>query len=60
MALQLYIFVKTKPGFIMRKLRITALLLALAVLGISSCAQKTCPTYTDKDTEKTEINEVRV
>ncbi len=44
----------------MQKLRITALLLALAILGMTSCAQKTCPTYIKNDTEKQEINEKSV
>jgi len=41
----------------MQKLRIIALLLALGVLGISACAQKTCPTYTKDSMQKQELNE---
>ena len=41
----------------MRKLRIIALLLAVSILGITSCAQKTCPTYTKDSTQKSELNE---
>ena len=44
----------------MRKLRISAFILALIVLGISSCAQKTCPTYIKNDTQKQELSEERV
>jgi hypothetical protein len=44
----------------MRKLRISALILALIVLGISSCAQKTCPTYIKNDTQKQGQSEQRV
>ncbi|HLF36046.1 MAG TPA: hypothetical protein VI583_17515 [Cyclobacteriaceae bacterium] len=33
----------------MHKIKITALLIALVILGISACAQKTCPTYTRND-----------
>ncbi len=41
----------------MYKLRIIALLLAIGVLGISACAQKTCPTYTEDSIQKQELNE---
>jgi hypothetical protein len=44
----------------MRKLRISAFFLALIVLGISSCAQKTCPTYIKNDTQKQALTEKRV
>ena len=40
----------------MRKMRITALLLALAIFGMSACAQKTCPTYTKDTVENNELN----
>ena len=40
----------------MHKIKLKVLLLAIFVLGISACAQKTCPTYT-KDTVKEEIAE---
>ena len=41
---------KIKPNT-MRKIKFKVLLLAIFVLGVSACAQKTCPTYT-KDTVK--------
>lgn len=41
----------------MRKFRIIALLLAIGILGISACAQKTCPTYTKDGIQKQELNE---
>jgi hypothetical protein len=44
----------------MHKLRILAFFLALIVLGISSCAQKTCPTYIKNDTQKQGKSETRV
>lgn len=44
----------------MRKLRISAFFLALIVMGIASCAQKTCPTYIKNDTQKQEISARRV
>ncbi len=44
----------------MRKLRISAFILALIVLGISSCAQKTCPTYIKNDSQKQELSDKRV
>lgn len=44
----------------MRKFKITALLLAFAVLGISSCAQKTCPTYTKKSGQNLEVRKADV
>ena len=34
----------------MRKIKISALLIALVILGLSACAQKTCPTYTKNTT----------
>jgi hypothetical protein len=34
----------------MLKFKISALLLALVILGLSACAQKTCPTYTQNTT----------
>ena len=40
----------------MRKLRITALLLALTIFGMSACAQKTCPTYTKDTVENNDLN----
>ena len=36
---------KLKPNR-MHKIKLKVLLLAIFVLGISACAQKTCPTYT--------------
>jgi len=44
----------------MRKLRISAVLLALFILGMSACAQKTCPTYIKNDTQQQELNEQKV
>ena len=44
----------------MYKLRIIALLLAIGVFGISACAQKTCPTYTEDNIQKQELNEKNV
>ena len=44
----------------MYKLRIIALLLAFGVFGISACAQKTCPTYTEDSIQKQEQNEENV
>lgn len=41
----------------MYKLRIIALLLAIGVFGISACAQKTCPTYTEDSIQKQELSE---
>jgi PBP1b-binding outer membrane lipoprotein LpoB len=35
----------------MKKTQIIALFLILAILGISSCAQKPCPAYTKADLE---------
>ncbi len=40
----------------MRKIKILSLLAALVILGLSACAQKTCPTYTmDNTSQNTEI-----
>jgi len=44
----------------MYKLRIIALLLAIGVFGISACAQKTCPTYTEDNIQKKELKEKNV
>jgi hypothetical protein len=44
----------------MRKLRISAFFLAIIILGMSACAQKTCPTYIKNDTQDQELSEERV
>jgi hypothetical protein len=38
----------------MRKIKFKVLILAVFILGVSACAQKTCPTYT-KDTLKEKV-----
>lgn len=35
----------------MKKIKLLALLLAVFILGISSCAQRPCPAYTKADME---------
>ena len=35
----------------MKKFKLVALLLAVVILGISSCAQRPCPAYTKADME---------
>ena len=49
----MFIFVYSTNYQSMRKIKITALLLALVILGLSACAQKTCPTYTKNTTQNT-------
>jgi hypothetical protein len=44
----------------MRKLRISAFFLAVIILGMNACAQKTCPTYIKNDIQKQELSEERV
>ena len=35
----------------MKKVKVLALLLGVVILGLSSCAQRPCPAYTDADFE---------
>ncbi len=44
----------------MKKLKITALLFVVCILGLSACAQKTCPTYTQENLQNQEIQAERM